>query len=54
MRYEIFKGKDDKLYLVRCPFCGRENYIPAVASGQCAWCGYKAREGDINENKTSS
>lgn len=29
-----------KLYLVRCRVCDRENYAPAVASGQCAWCGW--------------
>ena len=28
-----------KIYLVRCQECGLENYGPAVASGQCAWCG---------------
>jgi len=35
----------DKLFLVRCFKCGgeqgRENYAPAVASGNCAWCGWK-------------
>lgn len=39
-----FRNKDGKLYLVRCYACepdrGRENYLPAVASGQCAWCGW--------------
>ena len=38
--------KNGKLFLVRCFACsdsqrGRENYLPAVASGQCAWCGWK-------------
>lgn len=37
--------KDGELYLVRCYACGgkhgRENYAMAVASGQCAWCGWK-------------
>jgi len=38
--------KDGKLFLVRCFACGdkeqgRENWAPAVASGQCAWCGWK-------------
>lgn len=32
-----------KFYLVRCYVCapdrGRENYLPAAASGRCAWCG---------------
>lgn len=47
-RGEVFKGEDGKLYLVRCPKCGRENYLPAVASGKCACCGYKAQEKDMN------
>lgn len=34
-----------KLYLVRCFNCGdpergRENYLPRVASGECAFCGW--------------
>jgi ribosomal protein L37E len=45
----VFKAKDsNKLYLVRCPKCERENYAPAVATGQCVWCGYAAIEKDIN------
>lgn len=41
-----FIGTDGNLYLVRCMNCndigerGRENYAPAVSSGQCAWCGW--------------
>ena len=35
---------DGRLCLVRCYACnpqhGRENYAPAVAIGQCAWCGW--------------
>lgn len=38
-----FRAKD-KLYLVRCYVCdeklGRENYLPAAATGTCAWCGW--------------
>lgn len=30
-----------KLFLVRCPECWLENYAPAVATGQCAHCGWK-------------
>jgi len=37
-----FRDKDGKAYVVRCPRCKRENYAPAVASGQCAWCGWDA------------
>jgi len=44
-----FKGDDGKIYLIRCPKCDLENYAPAVASGQCAWCGYKATEDDVKE-----
>ena len=41
-----FRNEDGKLYLIRCFACsdnprGKENYTPAVASGQCAWCGWK-------------
>lgn len=40
-----FRGVDGQLFLVRCfvcePWRGRENYLPAVASGTCAWCGWK-------------
>jgi len=47
-----FRGKDGKLYLVRCYACepryGRENYMPAVATGQCAWCGWQEKP---KENK---
>ena len=42
-----FRSKDGKLFLVRCyncvPVVGRENYLPAVASGQCAWCGWEEK-----------
>lgn len=40
-----FRDKNGNLYLVRCYACeperGRENYAMSVASGQCAWCGWK-------------
>lgn len=36
--------ENGQLYLVRCFECGgeqgRENYAPAVPTGQCAWCGW--------------
>lgn len=38
----------DTLFVQRCPRCFRENWAPAVASGSCAWCGYKATREDIN------
>ena len=48
-----FINKDRKLYLVRCFMCGdlergRENWAPAVASGQCAWCGWSPRQDIID------
>jgi hypothetical protein len=37
----------NELYLQRCFVCdpirGRENWAPAVATGQCAWCGWLER-----------
>lgn len=30
-----------KLFLVRCPACEKENYLPAVATGICSWCGWR-------------
>ena len=39
-----FKGKDGTMFLVRCHECERENYSMMVATGQCAWCGYKVNK----------
>lgn len=33
---------DGTILLMRCPKCHRENWAPAVATGQCVWCGYRA------------
>ena len=47
---EQLKGRGNfesngKLFLVRCQNCGnKENYLPAVATGQCAWCGWPNKE----------
>jgi hypothetical protein len=27
-----------KICMIRCFWCGRENYSVAVATGSCAWC----------------
>jgi ribosomal protein S27E len=39
---------DGQFFLVRCFECnkeyGTENYAPAVASGECAWCGWKMEQ----------
>lgn len=45
----VFKSADGKLYMGRCPECLLENWAPAVVSGQCCWCGYIAKEGDIRD-----
>jgi len=43
----------DRFFMVRCFVCdpehGKENYLPAVASGQCAWCGAKVEIEDEEE-----
>lgn len=48
--------EDGKLYLLRCFKCepnyGRENYMLAVASGQCAWCGWKEEEKPMTHTPT--
>lgn len=40
-----FRDEKGKLFLVRCYACepngGKENYLPMVATGICAWCNYK-------------
>ena len=45
-----FWDAEGNFYLVRCFVCstckgGTENYLPAAASGQCAWCGASVGEG---------
>ena len=39
-----FRNDRGEMFLVRCFECnkdfGRENWAPAVASGECAWCGW--------------
>lgn len=44
MEDKNFRDKDGKLYVVYCPECKKENYAIAVASGQCAWCGWKENQ----------
>lgn len=47
-----------RLFLVRCFACGgergRENWGPAVASGYCAWCGWKSEPMLTDVPKTGS
>lgn len=42
-----FMGDDEQVYLTHCPKCEMENWAPGVASGQCAWCGYKGKMEDV-------
>jgi len=37
-----------RIFMVRCAKCDMENWAMAVASGQCCWCGYEAKEEDVN------
>jgi len=45
LREPNFRNSEGRLFLIRCFVCepkfGRENYLPAVASGKCAFCGWK-------------
>ncbi len=36
-----FVSESGNIWMLRCFECGRENYAPNVASGTCAWCGFK-------------
>lgn len=50
----VRKGKGHGYYnkvknivcMVRCFFCGKENYSAAVSSGFCAWCGNESKNYD--------
>ena len=35
---------NDKILLICCPKCHRENWALEVISGRCAWCGYNGHE----------
>lgn len=43
----VWRASDGKLFMQHCPECRLENWAMAVASGECAWCGYKAKEEDV-------
>jgi len=47
----ISHKEPERVYMVRCFQCGRENYAMAVRSGQCAWCGHQATPRDVLEEK---
>lgn len=38
-----FRNKEGTLYVIRCPSCKLENYAPAVASGECGFCGWREK-----------
>lgn len=40
------------IYMVKCFECGRENWAPAVSSGQCAWCGFDANAAKPQERSS--
>jgi hypothetical protein len=46
VKFEDFKANfrsiKGKPFLVYCPKCKKENYLSAVATGKCNWCGWKA------------
>lgn len=50
-----FYNEEGKFFLVRCFACdatqkyGRENWLPAVASGKCAWCNWKVVQPVVKE-----
>mgnify|MGYP003405059196 CR=1 FL=1 len=55
LRRPNFRGKKGTIFLVRCFLCepkrGLENYLPSVASGQCAWCGWKEGQTESEAEK---
>ena len=38
------KEGEDRICLMRCPKCGRENYAMNVTTGVCTWCGFDANK----------
>lgn len=42
--YAGFLGKQNSLYLVRCPACKRENYAMNVSLGVCTWCPFDGND----------
>jgi hypothetical protein len=37
-------GEGSQVEVQRCGRCHKENYILAVSSGQCCWCGWDAND----------
>lgn len=46
-----YKRRDNKLGMLRCFDCGKENYASSVHSGICAWCGFDANAPVLNIKK---
>lgn len=42
-----FTDDRGKYFMVRCVKCEAENYMPAVATGTCAWCGHVGSGADV-------
>ncbi|MDO8669595.1 MAG: hypothetical protein Q7K65_04855 [Candidatus Buchananbacteria bacterium] len=42
----IGKGKDQRLGLIKCPVCQKENYAVSVSSGVCVFCDFNANAGE--------
>lgn len=40
---------EGRVYLVRCPKCGAENWSMAVATGVCCWCKFDANDFLLNK-----
>lgn len=48
LRGFAYIGKaDKKIGLIKCPLCSAENYLPAVTTGICVWCGFDANKVEI-------
>ena len=40
--------------MIKCFECGKENWAMAVATGQCAWCGYNPNVISIRSKKNET
>lgn len=45
----VYRADDGRLFMVRCPECGKENYAAAVSGGICVWCGCYAKDEHLEE-----
>lgn len=44
--------KQDKICMIRCFECGKENYAMNVSSGFCTWCGYNPNSESEKSKRT--